>query len=78
MVEQAIEFWRNQWGLESESVRQLGMPFITDAHRSAMRNLPRPRKGCHTVESEERGRGVDVTMLAYQYYCEKSVETGNM
>jgi hypothetical protein len=58
MVEQAIEFWRNQWGLESESVRQLGMPFITDAHRSAMRNLPRPRKGCHTVESEERGRGV--------------------
>jgi hypothetical protein len=46
MVEQAIEFWRNQWSLESENVRQLGMPFITDAHRSAMRNLPRPRKGC--------------------------------
>jgi hypothetical protein len=46
MVEQAIEFWKSQWGLESESVRQLGMPFITDAHRSAMRNLPRPPKGC--------------------------------
>jgi hypothetical protein len=46
IVEQAMEFWRSQWGLEIESVRKLGMPFITDAHRSAMRNLPRPRKGC--------------------------------
>jgi hypothetical protein len=40
MVDQALEYWKSQWSLESESI------CLTDAHRSAIRNLPRPQRGC--------------------------------